>query len=448
MKLGLGVYQNIDLKQKLQQTLSPVIIQSLKVLNKSYSELLSEVTTESEENVVMEVSGQDELISYIKEAGLSMPKSVTGSDSEYSYLDSLKASESSLYEKLMVQLELKYLDESDYIVAEKIISNIDNDGFLRNFSEVKLQIMSELKTKESKIRSLLSLIQSFDPPGVAARNVKESLLIQIDQYSFDDEPELKELLVSIVKDYLQEIADSEIESIALDLGLDTEDVDRAVEFIETNLYPTPVDPGLSSVSNEVAVIPSYEISKKDGNYVFINLEKEKGIKISFNQKYIELLKDPKTDKQTRQFISEKLTKTKQMIDMIKKRNEMIDRVGEIILEKQKNFFDKGIYYLMPISQKEIAEKVDVHTSTISRAVSSKYVLSPLGILPVKYLCPRSISGVSPQRVQYLIEDIVKEQPSLSDIKIAKALEEYEIFIKRRTVAKYRSLMKLPSLYER
>lgn len=447
MNYKMDMSQNIALNLELKQILSPLMIQSLQMLNLPYQQLNDQIVKEAEENVVIDVSSQDELISYIKDSMKSIPSLKAPGEDSFSYLDSVKASEGSLYDHLMVQLELEYLDNIDFEICQKLIEQINERGFIENFSTTKKELIKSYSVKETRVKKCLSIIQSFEPAGVGARNVKESLLLQINAHSFEEDLGIKELLVEVVKDYLEPLARRNFDDIALDLMVDVEDIELVAEFIQNNLTPTPAE---NYIAPEVQnyIVPSFEIRKEGDDYIFINLEKTKGIRINFNLKYLEMLKDPSLDEKTREFISQKLQKAKQFRDMINRRNEMMDSVGNIILDRQRDYFDKGIHYLMPISQKEISELVDVHPSTISRAISSKYVITPVGILPLKYLCPRQVSGVSTQRIKFIINDIISIDPDLSDIKIASQLEKSNIFIKRRTVAKYRSQMRLSNSYNR
>jgi len=446
ISMQLNMQQGLELRQQLKQILTPLMIQSLKILNLPYQELTAKVQQESEENIVVDIEQQDALLSYLRDSGSSITRLRSPSEEHFNYLDKVASNGGSLYDHLMVQLELEYLEEPDFSIANKIIENINDRGFLEGFPDLKVQLMKDFNVAENRIKSLLSVVQSFEPAGVGARNVKESLLLQIQSYSFEDD-DLKEILDMIVTDYLEELARKDYETIAMELSIDEEDVERAAEFIENNLSPVPAESFLNN-NGEVNVIPSFEIRKEGDSYVFINLEKEKGIKIRFNQKYLDLFQAPDTDEKTKEFIREKINNAKKLIDMISRRNEMMDKVGNILVERQKDYFDKGIHFLMPIYQKEIAEQVEVHSSTISRAIASKYIATPSGILPLKYLCPRQVSGVAVERVKYIIRDIVDQNQSFSDLKIAQKLEEFAIYIKRRTVAKYRSSIKLPSSFKR
>lgn len=446
MKLSLQQVQNLELKMQLRQVLTPMMIQSLKLLNMPYQDLFDRIRQESEENMVIEVEGQDDLVSYFRDNSDHISPLRVPDEERFSYLDKVASSGQSLHDHLMVQLELEYLEEPDFLIAKRIIENINEKGLLEGFPALKGQLMDHFDVPDNRVKSMLARVQSFEPAGIAARNVKESLLLQIKAFAFEEDS-LQELLERIVEDYLQELAQKDYETIALELDVDVEDIELAADFIQTNLHPLPAD-GYAVRRDVIDVVPSFEIRKVDGEFVFMNLEKDKGVRINFNRKYLDMLASPSTDEKTREFLREKLASAKKLLEMLNRRHQMLDQLGELLLDRQQQYFEKGIHYLMPISQKQIASQLEVHPSTISRAIASKYIITPVGVLPLKYLCPREVSGFAVDRIKYMLKDLLEVNPGLSDFKIAKQLENFGVFIKRRTVTKYRHSLRLGTSYQR
>jgi len=437
--------QTLSLSQKLQQVLSPRMLQMLKTLNLSYVDLIDDIYQQSEENPTLELDRQDELFSYAR--SLSDRAGASTVDGEMIERE-IKANAPTLVEFLIEQLHLEDLDELDYKIGEELIHNIDERGYLQDYAQVKAELMQNLGVKRTHVDKLLGIIQSFEPDGVGARNLKECLQIQVREYNFESDT-LRDIILEIIKKHFELLIKKKYDQIAELAGIQTEGVERVAEFIEKNLTHNP---GFMyrNEENVRTVVPSFVVEKKeDGSYAGINLEEKKGPTLRISQSYLSAINDPSVDEETKIFIREKLEKAKQFIEDIKKRHEITQKIIDIITSRQQEFFESGYYWLKPLQQNELSRLLGIHRSTISRAVSTKYVQTPRGLLPLKYLCPRDFKGFSAAQIKGMMLKILDEKPKMSDQKLAEYLkQERGINIKRRTVTKYRLELGFGSSRER
>ncbi|MGB9612907.1 MAG: RNA polymerase sigma-54 factor, partial [Candidatus Margulisiibacteriota bacterium] len=210
-----------------------------------------------------------------------------------------------------------------------------------------------------------------------------------------------------------------------------------------NLNPYPAA-GFGGGARQV--IPSFAIEEKGGKYHLINLETRYGPILKLSPAYLKMLEDPKTDEETVKFLKEKLKRAKDLIENFSKRSETLEKIVRKIIDSQDEFLKKGPLWLRPLSQKSLAEEFGLHPSTISRAVAEKYIQTPQGLYPLKFLCPRGPKGKTVARIKAMIVEIIncedKANP-LSDEAIAKELRARGVDIDRRTVAYYRKELNLP-----
>lgn len=444
MKLTLQPTQKLS--QTLQLILSPRLINLLKTLNLPYVELIDKINKEANENPLLEIEKPDELLEYAK----SLKNNLVKKEADYDPLAQAKeisAGAQSLTEYLYSQLRLENLEEIDYKIGQFLIDNIDDQGFLTNYSELREEIMQKFEVKRTYVDKTLKIIQTLEPDGICARSLKECLLIQAEAYNFENE-ELKEIITKTIKNHLENLAKKKYSKIADDLGIPESGIQYLASFIEKNLNPAPAS-GYQKDKITQQVIPSFIIEKeKNGTYKAINLEQQKGPRLNFSQSYLNMLDNPKTDSETKRFLKEKFEAAKELIEHIKARHETTQKIINIITNTQEEFFQKGIFMMKPLLQKSLAEQVGVHPSTISRAVSTKYAQTPQGFYPLKFLCPRNYKGYSSVQIKGIMKTIIEENPKLSDLKICAFLQQRGIGIKRRTVAKYRSALGLSSSYHR
>ncbi len=433
-QLGLG--HELNISQTLEMMLSPRMIQMLKMLNLSYMDLVAEIEQKSEENVMLEIEKPDRLLEYIKHISSErIPKNVIPGE-ELPGIETLADTAGTLSDHLLKQLDLEDVEGKKRKIGEELIGSIDKRGYILNYPEVCKNIISELKTSQKIIDEVLETIQTFDPEGVGARDLKECLLIQVREQNFQS-PDLEDLLVKVIGNHLEDLANREFDKIAKALKIPRDGVEKLAEFIKNNLNPNP---GNMFSDEPRCVVPSFSIKKEKGKYVVVNLEKTYGPILKINSTYEKMLSDPKTDAKTIEFIRVKLQAAKDFLENISKRHETTEKIMNMIVEKQSSFFDDEKTQLHPLMQKDIADVLGLHPSTISRAISNKYIQLPRGIILLKILCPRDVKGLTSENIKKMIEDLIKNEDKrspLGDDQIAEKLKEQGVNLERRTVAAYR-----------
>lgn len=362
----------------------------------------------------------------------------------------------SLTDKLFDQLHV--LDESEdlMILGEMIIQSLDEDGYFTQSLESiveDLDLFDHIKISMDDADRLLKTIQTFDPLGIACRDLQECLLIQLRNTDFD--PYYSYLAEQILTEHYQDFVNKRFDIIEKKLDLTNETLKKIFDII----YKLNPKPGEGNIGVEEAnqISPDFSIEKIENNFI-VTLNDRSVPSVTINQTYLEMLNtnkrkrkiDPR-QKDAHKFLREKFESAKWFIASINQRRHTLLSIMRAILEKQYEFFEIGPKALKPMIYKDIADEIGMDISTISRVVNGKYVQSPVGIHELKYffsegLSTDSGSEISNKHIKELIKDIIsgesKKSP-YSDDKIAKLLNEKGINIARRTVAKYRESMMLP-----
>lgn len=347
----------------------------------------------------------------------------------------------SLSDHLLWQLHLTSSDPGIVKGGEWIIGNLDDDGYLRaTFEELAQQ--SGLAAGE--LEQALLLIQSFDPMGIGARDLRECLLIQVKQLDLQGT-----LIEKIVQDHLPDLEKRKYPKIAKDLNVTTQEVMEASQVIINELEPKPGSPYLPSDTNYV--VPDVYVAKVEDRYV-IQLNDEGLPRVRINPYYRKLLSlKENIDKVTKEYVEERLRSAQWLIKGMEQRNKTIYKVAESIVKFQGEFLDKGITQLKPMVLKDVAEDIGMHESTISRVTTNKYMHTPQGIYPMKYFFTTGFSSgtgteISSLTVKDTIQRMINEEDltaPLKDQQIVDALKARGIDIARRTVAKYREELRIP-----
>jgi RNA polymerase sigma-54 factor len=349
-----------------------------------------------------------------------------------------------LFEHLIWQLRLSKEPERVREIAELIIGNIDENGYLRMSEE---EISELAKTDVETAQRALVLVQSFDPPGIAARDVRECLLLQLRAMRLQGT-----LAEKLVSDKLDLVAKRKYQQLSKEYNVSVGEIQAAVKVIE-GLDPKPARKFSSSSADYIT--PDVFIVKADGGYQII-LNDEGLPKIKINNYYQRLLKQKDAvPKEERQFLEDKLRSAVWLLKSLDQRNKTIYRVTESILNFQKDFFDKGVNVLKPLNLKDIASELSLHESTISRVTSNKYLSCPRGIYSFKYFfsnaIPSDAGELSSTSVKEMIRIIISEEDQsnpLSDMRIVDIFKDKNITIARRTIAKYRDELKIRSQSQR
>jgi RNA polymerase sigma-54 factor len=359
--------------------------------------------------------------------------------------DNFVAGEDTLNDFLKDQLKFTLLSDEQMEVALYIIENLDENGFL-DLSNDEIGIKYNKESEE--IESIIDVLQNFEPAGVVARSLKECLLIQACKKGVGDI-----LVFEIIENFLDDLGNNRLNNIAKKLKVDIEAVKSAALYIRT-LEPKP-GREFSSMRDIRYIKPDVVVEKIDGEYVIL-VNDFTAPKLNISNYYRKLLNDVDTTKDTSEYINTKLNQALKLIKSIEQRRNTIFRVVEAILDYQYEFFEKGKMYLKTLNLKDIANEIGVHESTVSRAVNGKYMQCSSGLYEIKYFFQSGVSsasgeGVSSQSIKDIISEMIAEENTkkpLSDQIISTRLKDIGVKVSRRTVAKYRDELGIPSSSKR
>ncbi len=371
---------------------------------------------------------------------------VAGGDDDRPSLEATYARRPSLAEHLEWQLQVTDLDPADQEVARWIIGNVDDRGFLRSTVE---EIARQSGASEPDVERVLGVVQTLDPTGVAARDLRECLLIQIDTLRVGDA-----LVRRIVDEHIDLLQKRDFRGLARATGVEIEAVARAARVIG-GLEPRP-GRGFGG-DDPVYITPDIYVYKVgDDFHVLLN---EDGLpKLKISSMYRDVLTSGSKDleKDTKNYVHEKVRSAMWLIKSIHQRQRTIYKVMQSIIDHQRDFFEHGVAHLKPLNLRDVADDIGMHESTVSRVTTNKYVHTPQGIFELKYFFNSSISrfdgeALASESVKEKIRKIIEsEDPArpMSDQRIAEMLKAANIDIARRTVTKYREAMNILSSTKR
>lgn len=429
----------------LQQTMSPQMQQSLNILQAPLMELRELVDTELRENPVLEEVPSDKST---EEAGNS------SSDLEDQWQDyyvqhtpteswtkealerrqhffESQAGTPTLQEHLLEQLLTASWPKPEARIAAEIIGNLDEQGYFRADLEDVAYATDSLPLDVERI---LEMVQEFDPPGIAARNLGECLLLQLKHQGKQHSTEAR-----IARHHLEELGRKKIQDIALALGTTVQEVQHAAEEI-AKLNPRP---GRAfSAEPDQSIIPEILIERDGEDYVVqVNSDEIPALRISDN--YKDMLAD--SSREVREYIRDKIKNGKFFLKSLQQRQQTLQNLGREIVLRQRDFLDHGPSHLRPMTMSQVADAIGVHETTVSRAASGKYIATPRGIFEIKYLFTHGYTNsegqeVSNESVRQAIQKLVREENPRhprSDQDIVEHLKGQGLAVARRTVAKYR-----------
>jgi len=356
-----------------------------------------------------------------------------------------------LYHRLLEQFNLLDLDDEEILIGPEIIGNLDEDGYLRRdlASIVQdLNLSHGTTITLEKAESVLKKIQRLDPPGIGSRNLQECLIVQMEMKEMDNHY-LKQLTLKVLKEHFEDFTMRHFEELAKKLNITLDELKDVIDVIQ-HLNPKPGEGEFTPHENYV--IPDFIVTQSENDFI-ITLNDKNIPPLRINKQYKELMSKRKKDgvpPEAKDFIRQRFEAAKWFISSIYQRRETMLKVMRTIVDKQREWFEKG-EGLKPMIYKDIAEVIGMDISTISRVVNSKYVQTDYGVYPLRYFFSDSISTtdgeeVSNKEVKKKLKELIeKEDPlkPLSDDKLAKLLNEQGLNIARRTVAKYREAMHIP-----
>lgn len=453
---------NLNLTQEQKLIMTQQMQLSIKLLQMSTYDLREYIEKEFSENPVLEAQYEDikevskeqdrleykELVKYLESDNYGS-QSYGEYDEEGISPFTFISKPESLTDYLEGQILELPIDEYMRSVCSYMVECLDQKGYLDIKKE---ELMNELDCSEETFNRALIVIQNLEPAGIGARDLKECLEIQLERKGEND-PIVKE----IIDNHLDDLADNRYQVIAKDLDITPKKAQDYGDLIKT-LEPKP-SRGFYTGDEVGFIIPDAEIRKIDGEFLILMKD---GVlpMLSVNPLYKDILKDSTNDKEATEYVKEKIDKAMFLIKSIEQRKSTLHKVLQKILEKQKDYFEKGEKYLKPMTLKEIAEKLEMHESTISRAIRDKYILTSMGTIKIKDLFVNSISNkeksdgeedVTVINIKKALEEVIKKEDKrkpLSDQAISEILKEKGMAISRRTVAKYREELGIKSSSKR
>jgi len=448
---------NLDYRMKMTQEqrliLTQNMQQSIKLLQMSLHDLREYIDNEYSENPVLEVN--EEIISYDDvQANEQMntedrydhkkiveelysdnyndrsEKSYSGEDvSPLNFIEK----KISLKDYLQEQLVEVNIDQYMLTICKYIVESLDNRGYLEISIE---ELAEELNISKEIIEQALKLVQSLEPYGIGARNIKECLFIQSSKLNI-----LDEIIEKIISNHLENIAENKYELVGKDLNISPREAQRYGDLIK-KLEPKP-SRGFYTGEEVNYIIPDAEIKNIDGEF-FILMNESVLPRLMINKTYKDVLQNNR-DLETNAYVKDKINQALFLIKSIEQRKNTLYKVLECVINKQKDFFKFGKQYIKPLTLKEVAEIIEVHDSTVSRAIKDKYVLTSYGTIKIKDLFANGLSSnnnddMATIKIKNEIKRIIDEENKgkpLSDQIISSMLGDKNMNISRRTVAKYR-----------
>ncbi|WCG83403.1 RNA polymerase factor sigma-54 [Pectobacterium sp. A5351] len=471
--------QGLQLRLSQQLAMTPQLQQAIRLLQLSTLELQQEIQQALESNPLLEQTDQhDEIESFEKADSDSldtgealeqkdMPEELpldatwdeiysagtpsgTGTDYRDEELPIYQGETTqTLQDYLMWQVELTPFSDTDAAIATSIVDAVDNTGYLTVPLQDILESIGDDDVTLEEVEAVLKRVQRFDPVGVAARDLRDCLLVQLSQFA-DDTPRLTEARL-IVSDHLDLLANHDFRSLIRITRLKEEVLKEALALIQS-LDPRP---GQSINTGESEyVIPDVLVRKVQGIWS-VELNTDSVPRLQINQQYAALGNSARNDSDG-QFIRSNLQEARWLIKSLESRNDTLLKVTRCIVEQQQDFFEQGEEFMKPMVLADIAQAVDMHESTISRVTTQKFLHSPRGIFELKYFFSSHVntdSGgeASSTAIRALVKKLIAaENPAkpLSDSKLTALLSDQGIIVARRTVAKYRESLSIPPSNQR
>lgn len=470
--------QSLQLRQSQRLAMTPQLRQAIRLLQLSTLELRQEINEALESNMMLEL--EDEAAEAARDdepepdsgdhgAGESLPDELPvdtrwediyepasaapsggGSDNDWDPLQNASSGELDLREHLAWQTGFAHFSPTDMAIATALIDAIDDDGYLHEDLEtIRRSLPGELEVESDEVEAVLHRLQCFDPPGVFARDPGECLGLQL--RDMDDEDGTVTLARKLVSEHLETLAAGDMEILARRTGSTRELLAGAVSLIRT-LDPHP---GLQLARVPTEYITPDVFVRRTGDSWQVELNPATTPRLRINPLYSALAGEVRSQ-QDNQTLRDHTREARWFIRSLQSRNETLLRVAQCIVERQQGFLEQGEEAMKPMILREIAEAVDMHESTISRVTTRKYMHTPRGIFEFKYFFSSHVSMAdggecSATAIHAIIRRLIADEDArrpLSDSKLARMMSERGINVARRTVAKYREAMGIPSSSDR
>jgi len=467
LRMEMGLQQKLELKMKL----APQIIQSIEILQLATLELQQRVKQELMENPVLEeldirpdagetseseaeteteqTTEESKALAEMAEmerhwneysdSAASRPKQGE-KDKKLEAMQNTAARQESLQDFLFNQFNLLDITPSQRRISENIIYNIDGNGYLQSSMQ---EIAAASAAEDREVEAVLKMVQSLDPPGIGARDVKECLMLQLTH------PERHPLEKDLIENHLEDIYMNRIPKIMRDTCRSAEEIQQAIDYIKTHFNPRPGN--VFGGDPPPYITPDIIVEEVDGEYE-VRLLDNNVPQLYISPFYHRMLMDKSTSEQAKEFVRRKIQSARWLIDSIEQRRNTLKKIATELVRVQRGFFEHGISALQPLKMRTIADVTGVHVSTVSRAIADKYVQTPRGIFPLKFFFSGGTANfegtvTSRKSVKQLVIDVIGSEDKtdpLSDEAVAYKLQAEGIDIARRTVTKYRKALKIPS----
>jgi RNA polymerase sigma-54 factor len=408
----------------------------------------AEAPAAAEETATPEIDGPDDWSdAYNETHRLSRAALSEEADRKHDAMQNMASRPESLHDDLAHQLGYLECEPEVRALAEYLVYNLDDSGFLNvELRDLVRDYGGEVTYAQAE--EALSLVQKLDPPGVGARNLRECLLLQLTP----DVP-CRDILQVLISHHLDDIQQNRLPAIEKRTGIPIDDLKEAIEHLR-RLNPRPG--ARSAASNSQYVVPDLIVEPNEQGDYEVRLADDHTPQLAISRQYQRMLKNKQSDPVTREFIQKKIQSARWLIESIEQRRSTLLKVARAIVEHQKNFLDKGPEAIEPLKMQEIADRVEVHVTTVSRAVDDKWVQTPRGIFALKRFFGGGTTTTDGEEVawetikQKLLEIIGKEdkQNPLSDEEIVDELGHSGFPVARRTVTKYRKALRIPSSRQR
>lgn len=467
---------SLDLTQSLkqEQVMAPRQLQALEMLQAPIMELQTRITKEMENNPVLEMvdDPRESLVGDVisTEDSADTPKSGATEDENdmtdliemsSAWHESLPAvshhrnpdaekkreymlnslySEPTIQEQLLEQLHMSSPPVELAAAAEYAIGNIDEQGYLQC---TPADITQVLGVSELKAEKAIRLVQSFDPPGIGARELKECLLLQLERAGIRNRK-----LEQLIRYHLDDLARNRLPQIAKGMRVSLEKLNDLTDELK-QLNPAPG----GAMSSDIPEYVTADVTIEKVNDKFrVKYHREAEPRLFISEIYLEMLQDDSLPKEARRYINEKVARAKDLMESLDRRKSTLMRIAEVILDEQYAFFENGVEQLRPLTMQQVADKLGLHETTVTRAVAGKYMQTPFGLYKFRFFFTSGFvtedgDDVSSRSVKQKIKEMIDAEDShkpLSDNKIAAELEKDGLKVARRTVAKYREAIGIPS----
>lgn len=454
MKLSYGL--TIEQTQKL--TMTPELIQAIRILQFNTQELDNFVQGELLENPVLEFDRTADIEPPKEQPDFDLREKVKEDYDDISYkqwqyskdkdtfsFEQFVSKDETLEDSLLLQLTFSNLKGKDLKIGRYLVEAIDDNGYLTADIE---KVAKCFRTTEEQVEKVLDVIQTFEPLGVGARSLKECLIIQLAAKGL-----LEDRIEYIILNHLEDLGENRLGKVSKQLGIPVSQVQMVCDLIRT-LEPKP---GRSYASDENVkyITPDVIVEKVNGEYV-VTTNKNSIPHLMVSPYYTNLSKETKNDEEVSKYLTDKFNSAIWLIKSIEQRRQTIFNVVTAVVEHQKEFLDKGPKYLKTLTLKQVADVMGVHESTVSRSINGKYMQTPRGVFEIRYFFSSGVTsqggeGLSSNSIKTFIKEIIDgEDPKkpYSDQEMVEILSERGIEISRRTVAKYREGMNILSSSKR